>query len=67
MKFRPFCRICAACGLSLAVVLGEEHEHLHVEVEVNPVFFRANNLVVATTTAAFIGYTVSVSPSPPKV
>ena len=54
VDFRPFCRLCAACGLSLAVVGGEEREHLHVEVQVSPTFFQANNIVVATTSAAFI-------------
>jgi hypothetical protein len=54
MGFKPFCRLCAACGLSLAVVVGEEHEHLHVETQVSPTFFQASNIVVATTSAAFI-------------
>lgn len=50
MTWKPFARLCGACGLSLAVVVGEEHEHIHVETHLSPAFFRVD-LVSVTTTA----------------
>jgi hypothetical protein len=49
MTWRPFARLCGACGLSIAVVVGEEHEHLHVESHMSPAFFRVDNVSVTTT------------------
>src|SRR5437016_5456281 len=31
MNWKPFARLCGVCGLSLAVLVGEEREHLHVD------------------------------------
>jgi hypothetical protein len=53
-NFKPFLRLCAACGLSLAVVVGEEHEHLHVETQANATGWQASDIVVATTSASAI-------------
>jgi hypothetical protein len=35
MAWKLSCRLCGICGLSLAVVLGEEREHTHVEERVD--------------------------------
>jgi hypothetical protein len=50
MSWKPIVRICAACGLSIAVVIGEEREHVHVETYAPPLAF-TTNLYVAVTSA----------------
>jgi hypothetical protein len=49
VKFSPFCRLCAAWGVSLAVILGEEHEHLHVEAEADTTQIADSNIVMTTS------------------
>lgn len=66
MRFKPFCRLCAACGLSLAVVVGEEHAHLHVETHLSPAFWRVDAVVV-TTTGSVSGASFTMSSPPPTV
>lgn len=56
MKFKPFCRLCGICGLSIAVVLGEEREHTHVEARADHTVIQSNNIVVVATSGAFIPY-----------
>ena len=51
MTWKPFARVCGACGLSLAVVLGEEHEHVHVEAHMSPAFYRVDTVVRVATTS----------------
>ena len=45
-------RICGVCGLSLAVLVAEEHEHIHVETQISPTFWQAENLYMAGTSSA---------------
>jgi hypothetical protein len=49
MEWKPFARLCGVCGLSLAVLVGEEKEHLHVESNLSPAFFRVDNVVMQTS------------------
>ena len=64
MNVKPICRLCFSCGLALAVVAAEEHEHVHVESQVSPTFWRAANVPVATTSSAV---SVPSSVRPPRV
>jgi hypothetical protein len=52
VTWKPFARLCGACGLGIAVAVGDEHEHLHVETHLSPAFFRVDNVVVTTTASA---------------
>jgi hypothetical protein len=53
MNWKPFARICAACGLSLAVIAGEEREHLHVEEYNSPAHLLSSPIVVVTSAGSF--------------
>ena len=69
MSFKPLYRICGACGLSLAVLVGEEREHTHVETQVSATFWDAENLYVAGTSSAVVvsPITMPKAPRPPSV
>jgi hypothetical protein len=51
VKFKPFSRLCGVCGLSIAVVLGEEKEHLHIESHLSPAFWRVDTVAVQSTSS----------------
>jgi hypothetical protein len=53
LNWKPFARLCGVCGLSLAVVVGEEPEHVHVETYASAPAF-TTNLYTAATSAAVL-------------
>jgi hypothetical protein len=63
MNFQPLCRICGVCGLSLAVLVGEEHEHIHLETQIRSTFWQAENVYIAGTSSA-VNVSTVVMPSP---
>ena len=55
MNWKPFAKLCGACGLSLAVVVGEEREHVHVEAYTPGSAFTVNLYTVTSTASAWVG------------
>lgn len=49
MNWKPFARLCGICGLSLAVVVGEERKHVHVEMYAPGPAFMVSLYHVATS------------------
>jgi len=60
MDWKPFARLCGICGLSLAVVCGEEREHVHIELS-TPII-TAEPIVVQTSASPFTSMTLRLPP-----